>query len=110
MSEFDRAIAGLIVGAIFIVLIALFWAGVPTCEATLHELHPTWTTSVRECICDHRIQIGMTSNMVRIAWGEPSSIHRKIDATGVTKMWVYRSSTSITYVYFDGDLVTTIIQ
>lgn len=119
MSEGDRAIAGLVVGVIFAVLIALFWIALPKCEDTLLESHPTWTASDRQLVCDGRIRVGMVRSQVRLAWGAPNATQTRLSEAGVSEVWIYRrvGATSkasdwlaTSYVYFEDGVVSTIIK
>lgn len=51
-----------------------------------------------------KINIGMTKEMVRVAWGNPENINTTTTSYGTSAQWCYGYS----YVYFDDDIVTTI--
>lgn len=57
-----------------------------------------------DLILDGIIEIGMTKEMCREAWGEPDEINTTITAYGTTEQWCYGFS----YVYFKGNRITVI--
>ena len=42
-----------------------------------------------EQIFQHKVQIGMTADMCREAWGEPDNINRTTGSWGVHEQWCY---------------------
>ncbi|MBK7498046.1 MAG: hypothetical protein IPI19_02830 [Ignavibacteriales bacterium] len=66
--------------------------------------YPYWNTNECLTVSNRRINIGMTKEMVREAWGRPEDINRTTNAYGTSEQWVYGYS----YVYFDDDICTTI--
>ncbi|MBK8006737.1 MAG: hypothetical protein IPK12_23395 [Gemmatimonadetes bacterium] len=63
-----------------------------------------WTVAQVNAIMRGAVQIGMTPDMVREAWGEPGRVNTTVTAAGERIQWVYASD----YVYFEGGRVTTI--
>ena len=69
--------------------------------------HPELSETMAEAILAEQIQLGMTTEMVEVAWGKPSrmeTVHRD----GVGAMWVYGNyfvGRTITNLYFDPDNV-----
>lgn len=55
-----------------------------------------------QAMMDGKIQIGMTTEMVRIAWGSPEKINDSASAYGTHEQWVYGSQ----YVYFENGVCT----
>lgn len=66
-----------------------------------------WSRATTQSVIAHRVGIGMTPKMVRMAWGEPDRVHRMTTATGTTEQWVYGVGS---YVYFENDRVVVIQQ
>ncbi len=64
-----------------------------------------WDVSTCLTISKGSISIGMTSDMVREAWGRPNDVNRTTYSFGVHEQWVYGSGN---YVYFEDGKVTTI--
>jgi hypothetical protein len=56
-------------------------------------------------ITDGHIVIGMTKQMCIDAWGKPQEINRTTGTFGVHEQWVYNIKS---YLYFEGDILTTI--
>ncbi len=52
-----------------------------------------------------RLQIGMTADQVRAAWGEPTSVNRTVTERNTHEQWVYRQRSKTDYVYMDGGVV-----
>jgi hypothetical protein len=55
-------------------------------------------------ILEGNVSIGMTKEMCKLSWGEPTKINETINSNGKTEQWVYSNN----YLYFDGDKLTTI--
>lgn len=53
-------------------------------------------------ILDSKLSLGMTQEMVEIAWGKPKDINRSIYSDGIHEQWVYYS----TYLYFENGILT----
>lgn len=51
------------------------------------------------------VSIGMSKQQVlESSWGKPKDINRTVTAYGTNEQWVYDGG----YLYFDGDLLTTV--
>jgi hypothetical protein len=70
----------------------------------LQQKYPDWSKDVCIAVADRKIHIGMNQDMCREAWGKPGKINRTTTAYGTSEQWVY----GYNYVYFDGDVLTTI--
>ncbi len=68
------------------------------------ELTKKFGTSNAKLIMEGKIRIGMTKQMCKEAWGEPDYINRTTSVYGSTEQWCYGD----TYVYFEGNKITTI--
>ncbi len=55
------------------------------------ELFASIPAPEQELIKQGRIAIGFTPDMVKLALGEPDAVARRIDKTGATEIWRYRS-------------------
>jgi hypothetical protein len=56
-------------------------------------------------IADGRVAIGMSKQMCIDSWGKPQDINRTTGTYGVHEQWVYNLKS---YLYFEGDILTTI--
>lgn len=60
-----------------------------------------WPLPIEQTVIDRKVQIGMTTEQVTLAWGKPSKINRSVGRWGEHEQWVYGS----TYLYFEGGLL-----
>lgn len=56
-------------------------------------------------VANGKVVIGMTKQMCIDAWGRPEDINRTTGAFGVHEQWVYNLKS---YLYFEGEILTTI--
>jgi hypothetical protein len=71
---------------------------------------PTWTDTQCEMVTARKIVLGMTTELARASWGQPTDINRSVGSWGVHEQWVYRpalSSGSSTYLYFENGILTS---
>lgn len=52
------------------------------------DLYETWPIEIRQAVLDGKVEPGMTPDMVRVAWGEPSEIVAQ--ARSGDEIWVYK--------------------
>ncbi len=74
--------------------------------------HPGWSREDCATIAAHKVNIGMTSEQVRAAWGRPQRVNADIfkDLSGIEHrrdQWVMNDSE---YVYFTDGVMTTLQQ
>ena len=69
------------------------------------NLKEKYGTSIATMIINRQVKIGMTKAMCREAWGNPYDINRTQNVYGTHEQWVYGGNR---YLYFDGDILTTI--
>lgn len=62
-----------------------------------------WSAARTRAVIDGKVAIGMTAEMVRLAWGRPSKINSTITASRRSEQWVYGDQ----YVYLVNGIVTT---
>ena len=62
-----------------------------------------WPSAIEKAVIEKKIQIGMTAEQVRLAWGKPRRINRSVGVWGTHEQWVYGS----TYLYFENDILTS---
>jgi hypothetical protein len=62
-----------------------------------------WPEATKERVLNRRIAIGMTAEMVRLAWGGPTDINRTTTVRGIWEQWVYGDGA---YVYLQNGVVT----
>ncbi len=67
-----------------------------------------WNDDDCATVASGRIRIGMNKDMVRAAWGHPDDINRTTTSYGVHEQWVYGTSYSRNYVYFEDGTLTSI--
>ena len=58
---------------------------------------------IAEVINKKQVRIGMTTDMVRYAWGRPERVNRTVGSYGVHEQWVYGR----TYLYFEDGVMTS---
>ena len=74
----------------------------------MNPLRKEWGDKV-DLIKQGKIRVGMTKEQVRISWGNPNDINRTTTMYGTREQWVYKGyDYDRDYVYFDGDICTTI--
>ncbi len=64
-----------------------------------------WSKKVWDAIENGEVYVGLTKEQARMSWGEPEKINTTTTKRGSTEQWVYKSGS---YLYFDGNLLTTI--
>lgn len=57
-----------------------------------------------QSILEGKVEIGMTQEMCRIAWGKPNKINETITSGGSDEQWVYSKN----YLYFENGILTAI--
>lgn len=77
-------------------------------EETRQQLgiqHPDWPWA---WIDEGKIKLGMTDEMVRASWGNPSDINQSVGSWGIHEQWVYpRGSYDNDYLYFENGVLTS---
>lgn len=71
----------------------------------LKRLTQLYGASNAKTIMEGKVRVGFTKSMCREAWGNPDDINRTITSWGTHEQWVYGHES---YLYFDGDKLTTI--
>lgn len=71
----------------------------------LRRLTQLYGASNAKIIVEGKVRIGFTKSMCREAWGNPDDINRTTTSWGTHEQWVYGHES---YLYFDGDKLTTI--
>lgn len=66
--------------------------------------HKGWPRGLCRTIADRQIEMGMTREQVRLAWGKPEHANVTQSAHTTHEQWVYGNGT---YVYFVDDKMTT---
>lgn len=61
-----------------------------------------WGPKVTQLVIERDIQIGMSRDQVRLAWGEPHDINRDVGPWGTREQWIYGESY---YLYFDNGVL-----
>lgn len=52
------------------------------------DLYESWPIDIRQAVLDGKVEPGMTPDMVRVAWGEPSEVVTQ--ARSGDEIWVYK--------------------
>lgn len=80
--------------------------------AFIEKLRPLWGDEVCDLITDKKVEIGMSKEMVLVAWGKP----HKVDSAEITERfekirWVYgKPRINASYLTFKDGVVTSIKQ
>jgi hypothetical protein len=64
-----------------------------TVQARIHEradAFAAFSPEVKELVQQSRVQVGMNTNAVYIAWGKPAEILESGDQSGAYTTWIYR--------------------
>ncbi len=72
--------------------------------------YPAWTNEDCNTIGDRRINIGMTSKQVALAWGRPYKINTTVTANTRSEQWVMSDSINSSFLYFTDGVLTAIQQ
>lgn len=64
------------------------------------DLYEAWPLEIKQAVLDGKVEPGMTPDMVRVAWGEPSEIVSQ-SANG-DEIWVFKKGGSEGSVYYPG--------
>jgi len=69
--------------------------------------HPDWPRGACKAISEKKVQIGMTTEQVRIAWGRPDSINTTVMSNSRHEQWVWSLRQ---FAYFEDGVLTPIQQ
>jgi len=64
------------------------------------DVYEGWPLEIKQAVLDGKVEAGMTPDMVRVAWGEPSEIVSQ-SANG-DEIWVFKKGGSDGSVYYPG--------
>lgn len=70
------------------------------------DIYETWPIETRQAVLDGRVEPGMTPDMVRVTWGEPSEVVAQ-SSTG-DEIWVYKIGGSEGSVIYPGGGLGTV--
>lgn len=73
----------------------------------VQNLHPSWSEETCKDVAEGKIAIGMTKKQVKASWGSPSNINTTVTNYSSTEQWVYGEYPSVTYLYFEGDRLSS---
>ncbi len=65
----------------------------PPSASELRAAHPTWTNEQIENVGNRQIRIGMTTDQVLAAWGQPKRWNQTIHSFGIIMYLFYYSQT-----------------
>ena len=68
--------------------------------------NPSTDSNIKNEILNGRVLIGMTKDEVVASWGKPDHINSTVTRSADREQWVYYG----TYLYFDGDRLTSYQQ
>lgn len=63
------------------------------------NIYETWPIDVRQAVLDGKVEPGMNSDMVRVAWGEPSEV---TSSPAGDEIWVYAKGGDPGSAYYPG--------
>lgn len=63
------------------------------------DIYETWPLEVRQAVLDGKVEPGMNTDMVRVAWGEPSQV---TSSPAGDEIWVYTKGGDPGGVYYPG--------
>ncbi len=69
------------------------------------DLYETWPIDTRQAVLEGRLEAGMTPDMVRVAWGEPSEVVSQ--SRSGDEIWVYKRGGSDGSVMYPGGTMGT---
>ena len=64
------------------------------------DIYESWPLDIRQSVLDGKVEAGMTPDMVRVAWGEPSEVVTQ--SRSGDEIWVYKRGGSEGSVYYPG--------
>jgi hypothetical protein len=64
-------------------------------------IYETWPIEVRQAVLDGKVEPGMDSDMVRVAWGEPSEV---TSSPAGDEIWVYSKGGDPGSAYYPGGM------
>ncbi len=70
--------------------------------------HPTWSRNDCLAVAEKKIYEGMSTEMVRAAWGRPEKINDTIIGGSKSEQWVYNGGSA--FVYFEDGVMTALQQ
>jgi hypothetical protein len=65
--------------------------------------HPDWSDEVWNLLKKREIRLGMTTEQVKLSWGQPSDVNRSVGSWGVHEQWIYSSH----YLYFENNILSS---
>lgn len=65
------------------------------------DIYETWPLETRQAVLDGKVEPGMNSDMVRVAWGEPSEV---TSSPAGDEIWVYQRGGDPGSVYYPGTM------
>lgn len=71
-------------------------------------LNPNWSDPIIAQVVCGRVSVGMTKEQALAGWGRPRDVNTTTDAYGSNEQWVYGEYGGGGYLYFDGELLTSI--
>lgn len=54
------------------------------------EIYETWPIETKQAVLDGKVEVGMTPEMVRVAWGQPTEVISRSTGPGEEEIWIYR--------------------
>ncbi len=54
------------------------------------EVYESWPIETKQAVLDGKIEVGMTPEMVRVAWGQPTEVISRSTGPGDEEIWIYR--------------------
>ncbi len=67
--------------------------------------NPHIRESFKDALRAEMIELGMTREMVRYAWGRPDDININVGSWGISEQWVYSKNNEYRFAYFDNGIL-----
>lgn len=55
------------------------------------EIYESWPIEIRQAVLDGKVEVGMTPDMVKVAWGKPTEVVSRSNVPGDEEIWIYRT-------------------
>ena len=117
MEDYGAGTNTILIGGVIAILIVLMIGAIdlvpqilaPQITAVeIAEQFPQLTPAQCQTLANGRVWLGVTDNMARIAWGNPTDVNSSVGSWGRHEQWVYqRSDYSAQYLYFENGYLTS---
>lgn len=53
-------------------------------------IYETWPVETKQAVLDGKVEVGMTPEMVKVAWGQPTEVISRSTGPNDEEIWIYR--------------------